>query len=121
MPWRETNAAGDDVETVASAWRTNAAGDDVEVVTRAWITNPAGDGVELFYSRDPITDTFDASGTWTKRPGIVRAVVKGLHGGGGGGGPGNPGALEGQVAVGVDHLSMRLAETVLIPCLINCR
>ena len=51
------------METVASAWLTNAAGDDVESITRQWITNPSGDDVELFYSRDPITDTFDASGT----------------------------------------------------------
>ena len=36
--------------------------------------------------RPPIIDTFDASGTWTKRDGVTRLVIYGLHGGGGGDG-----------------------------------
>lgn len=52
------------------------------------IYGKVGTEAQLFYSRDPITDTFDASGTWTKRPGIVRVVVYGLHAGAGGNGRG---------------------------------
>ena len=83
MPWRETNAAGGDVETVASAWRTNAAGDDVEVASRAWITNPAGDDVELFYSRELLIRQFDASGIESKPPGYTRCTSYIFHAGGG--------------------------------------
>ena len=100
MPWLETNAANDDVETVASAWRTNAAGDDAETITRAWITNPAGDDVELFYSRLPVIQRFLASGLAPKPAGVVRLVAYVYHGGGGaaqhsnsGGGGGGGGGL----------------------------
>ena len=63
MSWLSTNPAGDGVETVVDPQLTNPAGDGVELIKRAWATNPANDDVELFYSREPITDTFNASGT----------------------------------------------------------
>ena len=82
MSFYRVNAAGDDVEIIRDPQRVT--GTDVEAINMSYVVNPDGNDGELFYSRAPITDTFNASGTWTKRPGIVRVVVKMQHGGGGG-------------------------------------
>ena len=83
------------MEPVRDAWMTDLAGTDVERIQRMWRTTDDGDGIELFYSRLPIVDTFNASGVWTKRPGIVRVRVRAVHAGGGGGGGGHPGPTGG--------------------------
>ena len=54
-------------------------GNEAKLITRAYVK--VGNEAKLFYSRDPIIDTFNASGMWTKRSGIMRVVVKGVHAG----------------------------------------
>ena len=63
---------------------TNPDGDGVEPILRAWRTNDAGDDIELFYSREPITRIFNASGVDTKPLGTIRCTVELLGAGAGG-------------------------------------